>query len=382
VGAQTLMNLQATITTATPGVEILDGTAAYPDIAPGGTAGALSPYFTIKVGAGIACGTTIAFNVEMTGTGGSWGGFFTQKVGGNAPISTTALNESFSSGIPATWTVVDSGFGTGPAATWTTANPGGRTFTPPLSNPVAIVDSNAAGPSNSQDEHLITAPVNLSAYSQVTLHFDHYFHWLSGNNNERADVDVSSSISGGFVNVERYNGADFQGHRAINISAQAAGGTDVKVRFRYYLGQNEWWWQVDNVRLEASGQACTMSACAAPAAPKPVTGMLASRAAADGSVLDVTWSASCSSPQNQILYGSLGSLSSYAVDGSVCGIGTSGSKSWTGVPAGDLWFVVVGSDGSGTEGSWGTGPGGAPRKGGDASGQCGNVFRNNGGSCP
>jgi hypothetical protein len=44
--------------------------------------------------------------------------------------------------------------------------------------------------------------------------------------------------------------------------------------------------------------------------------------------------------------------------------------------------VVVGSDGAGTEGSWGDGAGGAPRKGGDASGQCSNVFRNNGGTCP
>ena len=93
-GSQALTGLKATISTATPGVEILDGTAAYPDIAPGNSAGALAPYFTIKLGAGIACGTVIPFDVQMTATGGSWSGFFSQKVGGPArsppPRSTRA----------------------------------------------------------------------------------------------------------------------------------------------------------------------------------------------------------------------------------------------------------------------------------------------------
>ena len=308
----------------------------------------------------------------MTAAGGDGASFFSQK-GGSTARSATPLNENFSAGIPATWTVVDGGFGTGPASTWTTANPGGRTFTPPLSNPVAIVDSNAAGLSNSQDEQLITPSMNLSAYNLVTLQFDHYFRWLNGNQPEHADVDVRSSATGnGWVNVQRFNGADFQDHRTINISARAGGATNVQVRFRYLLGSNEWWWELDNVRVDASGPNCTMTACVAPAAPKPVAGLQASRAAADGSAIDVTWSAGCGSSQNEILYGSLASLSSYTVDGSVCGIGASGSTSWSGVPTGDLWFVVVGSDGAGTEGSWGDGPGGAPRKG-DASGQCGNV---------
>jgi hypothetical protein len=382
IGSQTLTNLQAAISTGTPGVEILDGTAAYPDIPPGGTAGALSPYFTLKLTSGIACGTVIPFDVQMTATGGSWTGFFSQRMGGTA--SATPLNESFSSGIPPTWTVVNGGFGGGPAATWTTANPGGRTFTAPLTAPVAIVDSNFAGLSSSQDEQLITPAMNLAASTQVTLRFDHYFRWLEGNNNERADVDVrSSATQNGWVNVLRFTGADVQEDRSINISAEAAGATNVQVRFRYWLGSNEWWWEVDNVRMDATKPVCTGIACQASPLPKPVAGLQASRAAADGSAIDVTWTvAGCSSPQHEILFGSLSGLSTYAVDGSVCGIGNSGSTTWSGVPAGNLWFVVVGSDGAGTEGSWGDGPGGAPRKGGDASGRCGNVFRNNAGTCP
>ena len=57
------------------------------------------------------------------------------------------------------------------------------------------------------------------------------------------------------------------------------------------------------------------------------------------------------------------------------------SKSWANAPAGDIWFVVVGDDGDGTEGGWGD-VGGAERNGSTASGFCGNFDRYNAGSCP
>jgi hypothetical protein len=71
-----------------------------------------------------------------------------------------------------------------------------------------------------------------------------------------------------------------------------------------------------------------------------------------------------------------------AVGGSVCNLGTSGSASWSGVPAGDLWFVVVSDDGASTEGSWGTDGTGAQRGGAAPSGQCGMGTRDNSGVCP
>jgi len=52
------------------------------------------------------------------------------------------------------------------------------------------------------------------------------------------------------------------------------------------------------------------------------------------------------------------------------------------VPAGDLWFVVVGDDAAGTEGSWGQASGGLERGGTAASGQCGFALRSNAGICP
>jgi hypothetical protein len=125
---------------------------------------------------------------------------------------------------------------------------------------------------------------------------------------------------------------------------------------------------------------------AAPGVAKPVadgsygTAMKADRASATS--INLTWDvATCSSTDHEVVYGDLASLASYTVAGGYCGLGTSGAGTWSGVPAGDLWFVVVGTDGAGTEGTWGNATSG-PMGGVTASGQCGNAARNNGGTCP
>jgi subtilisin-like proprotein convertase family protein len=113
------------------------------------------------------------------------------------------------------------------------------------------------------------------------------------------------------------------------------------------------------------------------------TAMTGSRADAVGSLIDVTWDVStCSSADHHILYGDLANVASASVSGSFCDLGTSGSASWPGVPAGDLWFVVVGDDDAATEGSWGTDGRGAQRGSGAPSGQCGITALNSVGACP
>ena len=113
------------------------------------------------------------------------------------------------------------------------------------------------------------------------------------------------------------------------------------------------------------------------------TAMTGSRADASGSTIGLTWDvATCSSTDHHVLYGDLASVASMAVTGAACNLGTSGIASWTGVPAGDLWFVVVGDDDSSTEGSWGTDGNGAQRGGTAPSGQCGISTRDNSGVCP
>jgi hypothetical protein len=51
------------------------------------------------------------------------------------------------------------------------------------------------------------------------------------------------------------------------------------------------------------------------------------------------------------------------------------------VPSGSLWYVVVATDGAGTEGTWGSGSSG-PAGGTIPSAQCGDSARNNAGTCP
>jgi hypothetical protein len=164
----------------------------------------------------------------------------------------------------------------------------------------------------------------------------------------------------------------------------------VQIRFHYYQATYEYYWQVDNVKVTYTAPgACNQVVCAAsPSSVKPVpdgsfgTAMTGSRANPAGTSINVTWDvSSCVSTGYHILYGDLATVASYAIGGAACGIGTSGSYGWSGVPAGNLWYVVAADDGSGLEGSWGTGTGGE-RGGGSASGQCSMSSRDNSGTCP
>ena len=129
--------------------------------------------------------------------------------------------------------------------------------------------------------------------------------------------------------------------------------------------------------------------CAATGAPPPVpdgslgAAMTASRITGAASGLHLTWdAAACPAKNAHLVFGSLQNVATYALDGAVCGLGPLGSYDWLGVPAGDLWFLVVADDAASTEGTWGLDGAGADRGGSTASGFCGFTTRNNAGTCP
>jgi len=143
---------------------------------------------------------------------------------------------------------------------------------------------------------------------------------------------------------------------------------------------------IDNWTLNFTFPATT---CAPGGAPPPVpdgsfgSGMTVSRLTGAVSGVHLTWdTGTCAAKNDHLLYGALQNLSSYTVDGAVCGIGPLGSYDWTDIPAGDLWFLVVGDDAASREGSWGTDGSGAQRNGTTASGSCGFTTRDNSGTCP
>jgi hypothetical protein len=391
-----LTGVTATVTSTTPGVVMLDGAASYPDIPKGGVADSLAPHVTAYLPTNLACGAGVAFQVAIAANEGSWTGSFTHGVGSVLAGGGTALDETFAAGIPATWTIVDGGAGgSAGATTWTTANPGARSIAPPMVAPVAIVDSDLAGSTMgiTQDETLITPVMNLAAATAVTLRFDQYFKWFSGNLAEVADVDVrSAATTGAWVNVLRQQGGSSSNpdHRVLDITAQAAGASNVQVRFRYYNAHYEWWWQLDNVKIDyTTPPVCAQRVCAAgPGVVKPVadgsfgTAMKASRGAPNGSTISLTWDVgTCVSTDHHVLYGPLTSVASSTVSGASCDLGVTGSATWNAVPPGSLWFVVVGDNNGTSEGSWGTTTGGE-RGGTGASGMCGMTTRDNSGTCP
>lgn len=143
---------------------------------------------------------------------------------------------------------------------------------------------------------------------------------------------------------------------------------------------------IDNwtLTLTYASQSCSPQG-APPPAPDGVVGsaMTAQRTSPSGSSMHVGWDVStCGAKNYHLIYGPLGQVSTYTLGGGVCGLGPLGSYNWSGVSAGNLWFVVVGDDAAGTESSWGKRTGGAERGGATPSGMCGNTARNNGGTCP
>jgi hypothetical protein len=113
------------------------------------------------------------------------------------------------------------------------------------------------------------------------------------------------------------------------------------------------------------------------------TSMKATRTTLDGSTIALTWDVSgCTAKGYHGVYGSLANLATYQIGGGVCGMGTSGSFSWTSVPVDDLWFVIVGDDLNGTEGSWGNQSAGGAMDGFVPSSVCGMNNRVNLNACP
>ena len=144
-------------------------------------------------------------------------------------------------------------------------------------------------------------------------------------------------------------------------------------------------WNIDDITI-FSPTACVTAVSGPPPVPdgSASTSPLRGENLADGigDTLQVTWDASCNAPGYNLIFGDLSSVATYALTGSECGIGTSGTYTWSGVPAGDLYFMIVGTDGAGVESSWGLASAGVERNGFADSTQCGVTLKDPTGTCP
>jgi hypothetical protein len=344
----------------------------------------------------LVCGQTVEFQVDMVSNEGTWPATFQQTVGEViVERSGTTLSEDFTAGIPATWTVVDrsrsgpaDGFtwyadGAGDPAGCGSTNPGA-----PIAGTWAAVDSSCTGGGDRMDEDLITPVMDFTGDPVVTLEFD---HWFASNQAEIADVDVRSSLTGGaWVTVASFSGTSTTNaqHETIDITAQAGDAPDVEIRWHYYDAQAELYWYVDNVVVHFfAPEICLNETCAAPSASAPpvpdgsgaTSPLMADRLVPDGSEISIGWDDQCSPASAKIVYGSLDQVATYAISGSVCGIAN--PQTWTTVPAGNLWFLLIGDDGAGVESSWGLATAGE-RNGLTDSATCGSTTKDLAGSCP
>jgi len=131
--------------------------------------------------------------------------------------------------------------------------------------------------------------------------------------------------------------------------------------------------------------------------PRPVpdgrwvagTAMRAWKPADDPGRIELSWDVRSCPPAAgyAVLHGVGGGLSTLTLAGAECGIGVTGTYSWTGVPGlplGErlLWWVIVGTDGVETESSWGKDSTGSERGGADPSNLCGLTRKDTSGTCP
>ncbi len=141
---------------------------------------------------------------------------------------------------------------------------------------------------------------------------------------------------------------------------------------------------------QGAGTSCSCNPCPGPASPPPVPDgsnatapLRADRLTPSGDSIQVSWDAtSCPATNYNLIYGSLSSVATYAVSGSACSIGTSGGTTWAGVPPGNLYFLILGTDGAGTESSWGLDGAHQERNGTASSGVCGVTRKDASAICP
>ncbi len=239
-------------------VQILDSEAQFGTIAAGEAALSTTPLRFI-VGGDLTCGSSFAVDLVNLQADGvppaTTTAFFSAQVG--EEVFSLYFEEHFSSGL-GSWTIVDGGTGSGAAQTWTDTNPGGRALN--LTAPYAIADSDNHGSGQTMDEELISPLIDLSAVTVARLQFQHDFNWYSGGEDEQADVEIRSSATGGaWTNIANYSASDTSGLVDIDVSALAAGQSDVQLRFHYYQATYEYWWAVDDINLLDSEWVCQSS---------------------------------------------------------------------------------------------------------------------------
>ena len=240
-----------------------------------------------------------------------------------------------------------------------------------------VADSNCQQIAPRTSASIDSPAIDLDLPNLLAVHLEADVRYGQGNGDD-GTIEVWDGAQ--WIVVWNDPNANFNQRVSIDVSAWAMGNPAFRVRFNYQNANADQFFAVDDVEIVTD----IASACeTAPLGPPAVPGdsLLASRNAGGG--IDLSWDASsCPAAGYDLLYGALADVASYTLAGSVCAIGATGSFDWATVPAGSLYFLIVGNDGAGTESSWGRDSGQGERNGLAASGECGTTAKDPTNVCP
>ncbi|HPR62775.1 MAG TPA: proprotein convertase P-domain-containing protein [Thermoanaerobaculia bacterium] len=259
-GTDPITGVSATITPLTPGVTMVDDTAAYNNLPTDTTGVSQSPHFIVQLPDSLSCGDVVDFQVEINTNEGTWTDTFSQGIGQTIPGGFSLLSENFEG--------VWGPYGNNPPAGWTIEDHGSQT--------PAVWDNNdwhnyAKGgaygavarvyysPTETQNEYLITPAFDIPwDATTVSLQFDHYYQdW---DTQDFGYVDYSSDQTSWTTLVTYSATTADMAHATLSLLTYA-GETNARIRFRY-VGYYGWQWQVDNVTVSGTRPStCNMNIC-------------------------------------------------------------------------------------------------------------------------
>jgi len=132
---------------------------------------------------------------------------------------------------------------------WNFGNPGSRNFSAPISGRFAIFDSDEySGAGGAENIALESPAFSAQNYSTIRLKFDQYFDGIY-NSTDSILVEVYNGNK--WLAVYSYTGSSsITNSQDLNITANLAGTSDAKIRFRF-VGDWSYYWIIDNVSVEA-----------------------------------------------------------------------------------------------------------------------------------
>lgn len=109
----------------------------------------------------------------------------------------------------------------------------------------AFLNSDGFGSGNSQNADLITPPLNLSSFTEVTLSFKHYFRSYTGSS-----AKLFYSINGGstWIQIQQWTSTSSNPTTFSQAISNVAGQANVKFKWNY-TGTYGYYWDIDDVQV-------------------------------------------------------------------------------------------------------------------------------------